>query len=87
MSLVQALAQVLPVLKNGTNFSSTETEAPVRGLRPERGARCFTVKAPNRSAPRGRHAKGFHDLVEDDVDDALDVTVVRDAGWLRQSSE
>ena len=25
----------LPVLKNGTNFSATDTEAPVRGLRPD----------------------------------------------------
>ena len=36
----------LPVLKNGTYFSDTATEAPVRGLRPMRGARCLTVKAP-----------------------------------------
>src|SRR5262249_9771592 len=36
----------LPVLKKGTNFSATDTLAPVRGLRPCRGARCLTVKAP-----------------------------------------
>src|SRR5690606_15585069 len=36
----------LPVLKNGTYFSSTGTGAPVRGLRPIRGALYFTVNAP-----------------------------------------
>ena len=36
----------LPVLKNGTNFSDTDTDAPVRGLRPCRAARCLTVNAP-----------------------------------------
>src|SRR5690606_12696317 len=36
----------LPVLKNGTYFSSTATGAPVRGLRPIRGALYFTVNAP-----------------------------------------
>src|SRR5262249_26768248 len=36
----------LPVLKNGTNFSCTETVVPVRGLRPTRADRCLTVNAP-----------------------------------------
>ena len=36
----------LPVLKKGTYLSSTKTVSPVRGLRPWRAARCFTVKAP-----------------------------------------
>ena len=35
-----------PALKKGTDFSSTETEAPVLGLRPVRASRCLTVKAP-----------------------------------------
>src|SRR5690606_37608556 len=48
----------LPVLKNGTNFSSTGTGAPVLGLRPSRGARYFTVNAPkplsSTRSPRAR---------------------------------
>jgi len=36
----------LPVLKNGTCFSSTATDSPVRGFRPIRGSRFFTEKAP-----------------------------------------
>jgi hypothetical protein len=43
----------LPVLKCGTVFSSTWTVSWVRGLRPMRAGRCFTVKAPNpRSSTR-----------------------------------
>ena len=34
----------LPVLKNGRAFSSTGTGSPVRGLRPRRALRRFTVK-------------------------------------------
>src|SRR5580704_4243873 len=47
----------LPVLKNGTDFWSTETWAPVRGLRPERAGRCFTENAPKpRSSTRSPRA-------------------------------
>ena len=47
----------LPVLKNGTDFSSTETCAPVRGLRPVRAGRFFTEKAPKpRSSTRSPRA-------------------------------
>ena len=64
-------------MKNGTNFSATDTAAPVRGLRPTRGARCLTVKAPK---PLQLHpvaaGQRLDDLVEDDVDDALDVAVI-----------
>src|SRR5690606_17898805 len=43
----------LPVLKNGTHFSSTSTDSPVRGLRPVRAGRFFTEKAPKpRSSTR-----------------------------------
>src|SRR5690606_14407449 len=43
----------LPVLKNGTHFSSTSTDSPVRGLRPTRAGRFFTENAPNpRSSTR-----------------------------------
>src|SRR5262245_40248091 len=47
----------LPVLKNGTDFFSTETWAPVRGLRPMRAGRFFTEKAPKpRSSTRSPRA-------------------------------
>src|SRR5215204_691463 len=36
----------LPVLKNGTAFFSTDTWAPVRGLRPVRAGRFLTENAP-----------------------------------------
>ena len=36
----------LPVLKNGTHFSSTSTDLPVRGFRPVRAGRFFTENAP-----------------------------------------
>src|SRR5690606_22186647 len=36
----------LPVLKKGTHFSSTNTDSPVRGLRPDREGRFLTEKAP-----------------------------------------
>ena len=43
----------LPVLKNGRAFSSTGTGSPVRGLRPMRALRRFTVKVPKpRSSTR-----------------------------------
>src|SRR6266545_623626 len=47
----------LPGLKNGTDFFSTETWAPVRGLRPVRAGRFFTEKAPKpRSSTRSPRA-------------------------------
>ena len=47
----------LPVLKNGTFFCSTETLAPVRGLRPVRAGRFLTEKAPKpRSSTRSPRA-------------------------------
>src|SRR5262249_8223078 len=47
----------LPVLKNGADFFSTETCAPVRGLRPVRAGRFFTEKAPKpRSSTRSPRA-------------------------------
>ncbi len=47
----------LPALKNGTAFSSTSTEAPVRGLRPSRASRFLTEKAPKpRSSTRSPRA-------------------------------
>src|ERR1700704_1600979 len=47
----------LPVLKKGTYFWSTETSAPVRGLRPVRAGRFFTEKAPKpRSSTRSPRA-------------------------------
>jgi hypothetical protein len=67
----------LPVLKNGTDFLSTETCAPVRGLRPVRAGRCFTENAPK---PRNLHAvtarKRGGDLAEHRVHDVLDVTLI-----------
>src|SRR5262249_15640241 len=47
----------LPVLKNGTYFWSTDTCAPVRGLRPVRAGRFVTEKAPKpRSSTRSPRA-------------------------------
>jgi hypothetical protein len=37
-----------PALKKGTDFASTETIPPFRGLRPTRGPRRLTVNAPKR---------------------------------------
>jgi hypothetical protein len=43
--------------KNGRNFLSTETWAPVRGLRPMRAERCLTENAPKpRSSARSPRA-------------------------------
>ena len=48
----------LPALKDGFVFSSTWTVSWVRGLRPMRAGRCFTVKAPNpRSSTRSPRAR------------------------------
>ena len=67
----------LPVLKNGTDFWSTETWAPVRGLRPVRAGRCLTEKAPKpRNSTRSPLRHGAGDLAEDGVDDVLDVALV-----------
>src|SRR5437660_2261899 len=50
----------LPVLKNGTLLRSTETWAPVRGLRPVRAGRCLTEKAPKpRSSTRSPRASAL----------------------------
>jgi len=47
----------LPVLKNGTDFCSTNTYAPVRGLRPARARRRLTENAPNpRNSTRSSRA-------------------------------
>src|ERR1019366_251833 len=47
----------LPALKNGTDFSSTGTASPVRGLRPVLASRRLTVNAPNpRSSTRAPRA-------------------------------
>ena len=67
----------LPVLKNGTDFCSTETWAPVRGLRPVRAGRCLTEKAPNpRNSTRSPRGHGVGDFAEDRVDDVLDVALI-----------
>ena len=67
----------MPVLKNGTDFCSTETWAPVRGLRPVRAGRCLTEKAPKpRNSTRSPLRHGAGDLAEDGVDDVLDVALI-----------
>jgi hypothetical protein len=50
-----------PARKKGTVFAATATGSPLRGLRPRRGSRCLTVKAPKprrchrKWSPRGLH--------------------------------
>lgn len=50
---VQAFTQFLTRLEEGHPFSSTKTDSPVRGFRPERDGRFFTENAPKpRSSTR-----------------------------------
>ena len=63
----------MPALKDGTAFPSTWTVSWVRGLRPMRARRCFTVKAPN---PRSSSVAA---LGEEDLSDGLSRAVDRAA--------
>jgi hypothetical protein len=67
----------LPVLKNGTDFWSTETCAPVRGLRPGAGRAMLDRERPETAqldAVAARERR--RDLAENRVDDVFDVALV-----------
>ena len=67
----------LPVLKNGTNFSSTGTAVRCADCGPD-GPRDAHGE---RTKPAQLHpiaaSQGIHDLLKDHVDDALDVAMVK----------
>ena len=68
----------LPVLKNGTRLASTSTAPPVRGLRPVRALARLDRKgaeAPQFDAVAVLH--GADDFIEDRVDNALNVAVIK----------
>ena len=85
---VEPLAQVLAGLEERHELLATDTAAPVRGLRPTRGRAVLHregAEAPQLHPVAARQR--LDDLVEDDVDDALDVAVIEMLDWPRQSSE
>ena len=66
----------LPVLKKGTCFSFTDTASPVRGLRPWRGGRLRTEKAPKAPQFHALSAfKSLRDFFKYRIDDPLHVTL------------
>jgi len=68
----------LPVLKYGTDFWSTMTYAPVRGLRPVRARRYLTENAPNpRSSTRSLRASAPTISSRDRIDDFFHITGIK----------